>query len=529
MSFGFNAAPAQQSTTPAFGGFGANNAAASPFGTAGQATSGGFGGNTAAASSFGMGGQQFNTTTASGGLFGSTAAQPAQNATGTSPFATAGQQTGSLGGFGTNTASTSPFGAAAGQQASSSPASGGLFGAQQNTAGASPFATGGQQTTGFGGFGASTAGASPFGAAGQQAGSTPSFFDTSTMQQNQQQNPGLFGQPVQQSQSQPGMLGSQFGQPQQQNLGASLLGGQQSQPQYSWGSATQSRPAAGAGLGASIAPGQSYMNQSYGPYGPAQPPSLTDQLQKIQSAWDPRSPDCAFQYYFYNKVGVEQAALYAKPAGHDQAKWDKAVAERPDNTVVPALANGFDDLKKRMDLQENQVNAYRARMHEIVTKLTDLSNKHDLHTSVKTAEARARHASLAQRVLSLAAKVQTLKNRGFNLRPEEEALRLKFEALNKQMNDPAVFGQINEYWARMTSMRERARQIKEESKKTGWNSSINWAQDEKQLEKISKILADHQTGIAHVSDVLKEDLREVDEIMTKIEERQRMKKSSVRR
>src|SRR5690349_13937937 len=29
-------------------------------------------------------------------------------------------------------------------------------------------------------------------------------------------------------------------------------------------------------------------------------PSVMDQLQKIKNAWDPSSPECAFQFYFYN-------------------------------------------------------------------------------------------------------------------------------------------------------------------------------------------------------------------------------------
>lgn len=65
--------------------------------------------------------------------------------------------------------------------------------------------------------------------------------------------------------------------------------------------------------------------------GPAQPPSVADNIERIRAAWDRDSPQCAFQYYFYNRVPAEQALLYQKPPNHDQAKWDRAVANRPDN------------------------------------------------------------------------------------------------------------------------------------------------------------------------------------------------------
>ena len=88
--------------------------------------------------------------------------------------------------------------------------------------------------------------------------------------------------------------------------------------------------------------------------------------------------------------------------------------------------------------------AYRQRMHEINSKLDELTTRHDLYTSVKVQEMKTRHSKLSQRTLSLAVKLpSTLRNRGFVLRPEEEVLKNKLEQLNKQIVDPAVFGRIN--------------------------------------------------------------------------------------
>ncbi|KAG5438188.1 hypothetical protein PCANB_003039 [Pneumocystis canis] len=248
--------------------------------------------------------------------------------------------------------------------------------------------------------------------------------------------------------------------------------------------------------------------------------SIVDQLQRLKNAWDPRHPDCAFQYYFYNKVPEDQVALYVKPLHHNQQKWDEAIANRPENNVVPALAVGFFDLQKRVQLQEQQVTAYRIRMHEIVNKLGELSRKHDLSTTLKISEATLRHLELARRSLALAAKVQVLKGRGYALQSNEENLKQRLKELSMKINDPGIFGRMNELWARMTFVQEKAKSI-EEARQNGIMISINWKKDEEHLEKIIKILNDQHIGISYVVHILKNDLNGVENILEAIQERKK--------
>ncbi|KTW28098.1 hypothetical protein T552_01959 [Pneumocystis carinii B80] len=250
-------------------------------------------------------------------------------------------------------------------------------------------------------------------------------------------------------------------------------------------------------------------------------PSIVDQLQKIKNAWDPTHSDCAFQYYFYNRVPIDQVALYVKPLHHNQQKWDEAIANRPENSVVPALAVGFSDIQKRVQLQEQQVTAYRVRMHEIINKLKELSQKHDLSTTVKISDATLRHLELSRRSLALAAKVQILKGRGYALQPEEENLKQRLIELSKSLNDPGVFGKVNELWARMTFVREKAKSI-EEARQGKIIMSINWKRDKEQLDRITKVLTDQYAGISYVINILKNDLNEVDKALQKIQEHKKL-------
>lgn len=235
---------------------------------------------------------------------------------------------------------------------------------------------------------------------------------------------------------------------------------------------------------------------------------ISDQLQRVYNAWDPQSPQCAFQHYFYNRVPAEHASQYVMPQGQDPRKWEKAMLARPDPASVPVLAVGFTDLEKRTVLQNQQVNAYRVRLHEINDKLSELSNRHDLHTTVKLLEMRERHAKLARRALALAVRIQVLSNRGALLTPQEELLQRRSKELIQQADDPAVFGSLNEAWARVKALKRTPEQ---NSKDVPAGAQLEWEKDREQLETIVRVLAAQQKGITFLAQTLADDTQEVNE------------------
>lgn len=148
---------------------------------------------------------------------------------------------------------------------------------------------------------------------------------------------------------------------------------------------------------------------------------------------------------------------------------------------VPVRANGFKDLDLRVKSQEQQVNSFRVALHDIQSKLEAIQNRHDLTTSTKLEDCRRRHIALSRRALSLAARVQVLKNRGYALQPEEEELKKRLDGLARLINDPANSGRMNEIWARMQVVTERARVMEESLSKV----EIVW--DDKQLQVAAKV------------------------------------------
>lgn len=419
-----------------------------------------------------------------------------------------------LGGFGTSPATTTTNGTGTGS----------FFGGATAT---SPGSIGtSTNPTSFPGLGApnpstSTSTGSGLGSGSSLFGSKPfgSGFGSSTTAQNQPQTSsfglGSQAQPTQSALGTSTLGGSTFGssfgggfggfnqsqqqpqqQQQQQPLGQSTLQppipqlqpGHQTLPNSFTSSISSSslpaKPSIFGDFGSTLRsknPNEPITGPSNLNYGPAQPPSIENQLSLLKQKWDPTSPECVFQTYFYNRVGADQAALYTKPANHDQKKWDEAVSARPDNTVVPVLAVGFPALKERRQLQEQQVLTYRARMHEIVGKLSELQKAHDLTTAPKIETARDKLITLSHRTLRLAAKVQVLKSRGYALRPEEEVLKERLVSLERDLRDPDSFGRVGEIWARLGAVKQRLALLSR-SEETG----IDWS-DEATAEMVTKV------------------------------------------
>ncbi|KAF9095902.1 hypothetical protein BGX29_008842 [Mortierella sp. GBA35] len=423
------------------------------FGGAAQGTTGGlFGARPAAPATGGFFGAATSTAPAAGGLFG--AAASAAPTTGL--FGAPAPAAPAAGGLFGATASAAPAtGGLFGATASAAPATGGLFGA---TASAAP-ATGG--------FGASAFGAKPAmgGFGGFGAASTAAPATTS-----------LFGAP--------------------KPFGASTFG-----------ASTAAAPAAPT-FGASLATGQ---RQQYviGNVKPQIP--VWQSLMYIKNSWDPTHPNCQFKHFFYNFVHPDDVNKYGPPPNIDLFEWQQALAECPDREcMVPALAVGFEDLKKRMESQNDMTEMQRIKLEEIEVKMNEIMQFHMLQTANKVREFKRRHIQLAQRVLTLMKRVQILRNRGVPLRADEEVLRVRLENALEQLRNPAHFrGKITELWAQL--------QILKDSKRLHPTGNYD-VSDEAQLEVISKVLQDQQAGLQHLTAVLQQDMQDIETLQRKLED-----------
>ncbi|TFK52881.1 hypothetical protein OE88DRAFT_1312588 [Heliocybe sulcata] len=445
-----NTNASQQQQQPGGGLFGNTNTGST------QPSTGGLFGNTSTTTQPSGGGLSGNTNTGagaqrSGGLFGSTG-----TSTNTQP---------STGGLFSNTSNQNPASTGAGSSLFGSTSGGGLFSSTTQNAAAPPSTS------------------SLFGSAQQQP--SGSLFQSQAGPQTQN---SLFGGST---------LGqSTLGQP---ALGSSLLGATILGPSPLGGSLLSSRPAVVTSVQ------------------PADPQSqfvaLQQRIEAIVAAWNPNSPDCRFQHFFYNLVDPSQVHLYGRPANAtNEALWQKAVHENPDpSCLVPALAVGFDDLQKRVEAQSQQATAHQEKIKELRTRIENLARRHELSNSSRLHRAAALQAQVTHRVLKLVQHLHLLipTLRSSSIRPEEEALRAALEDIDSEIRRPGglgrLKGKLNELWAligAVNAARER------DGKRT--EGGVGWAVvNEDGLQQIAQILMEQQAGLEHLTRILQRDLKDL--------------------
>ncbi|CAE6359805.1 unnamed protein product [Rhizoctonia solani] len=207
----------------------------------------------------------------------------------------------------------------------------------------------------------------------------------------------------------------------------------------------------------------------------------------------------SLQYYFYNLVENPQA--YGRPMNAtNEALWKRAISENPNpERLVPALAIGFDDLKKRALSQQHENQSHIAALAQLRTRLTAVTAKHDTTRLARLAQT---HTELSRRVRALARQLHMLipAVRRSALAPEEEELRRKLLALEEGAGLARLAGRMNELWAMAGSVQARGKETA--------GGRVEWAVvDEEGLASIAQILKDQQNGLAHVTKILQDDLR----------------------
>ncbi|KAJ3217642.1 hypothetical protein HK099_005387 [Clydaea vesicula] len=471
---GFGQSAAKPAT--GFGGFGQNTI--SGFGVSNQTNT------TTAPTGFGAFGKP--ATTGFGG-FGQSAAAP--SSTGTDKIYNILIFLG-FGGFGQPATTTAPSGFGGfGQPATTASSTGfGGFGQPATTTAASGFGGFGQPattaaSTGFGGFGqsATATGSTGFGGFGQ-----PTTTSTSTGFGGFGQ-PGTgfggFGQPVAKSTNTFGNFG-------QSNTGSNNLFGQ---------------PAASTSLF-----GQQQTNQQQQPVLYANQGTLQawDSLMQIKQYWDVESSNCQFRHYFYNLVNPNDVNAYQKPPNEDEGLWQQAVRDNPDSTcMVPVLAKGFKDLKFRMEQQEHQKELFKSKLEEASAIIEQIRSKHLLETTINLEEYKRRHLEMAHRTLQLMTKIQVLRSKGYSIRAEEEALKIRLEHILQQLKKPNQFrGRVQELWAKVQQLKE----AKKFNNNIGASGKIEYSViDQDALKWIFQAISDTQSGLKHLTEVVnvdKEDL-----------------------
>ncbi|PWN93376.1 hypothetical protein FA10DRAFT_264034 [Acaromyces ingoldii] len=374
----------------------------------------------------------------------------------------------------------------------------------------------------------------------QQAGSGGLFGSTSQAP-GQQNNNSLFGAPStlnnQPQQQQNSLFASSTAGP----LTLSQLGGQ---PSYQLNNQQQQQK----GLGAPPQGGQQQTQQQQQQQQQQQGNKrlgtpMNAKMEALRSAWNTQDIQvCQFLFYFYNALppnvpGLAEAVMANSNFGRRQdavgprheALWARTLQENPDRSrLVPVLAVGFQDLKTRVDLQHGEATRQRARLTELSSRLSSLSQKHSLSDSVRLEAISRRQTTLHHRLVGIARKSHLLipALRGRSVTADEDRLRVTLEACEAELE--AVGGgagsrggvahgrlraRVNELWAQLGAIK-----AKKEALGSEVGDATEWAVvDENGLEDVAKILGSQQQGLNHLSTTLETDEKGLDTVVKGLE------------
>lgn len=316
--------------------------------------------------------------------------------------------------------------------------------------------------------------------------------------------------------------GSVFGQPtintNNTTAGSSLFGqtmnAQNPQNQNAFGQSMnqqqqQQQPAAASFMNASQAGPPKGLIWEEGRDAPHTQKPITEQCVELFQKWNPQSPRTTFKHYFYNKVADNAVPFYRPGPNEDPQEWEEANRNKPGPGFMPALGTGFAAIAERLKNQRAILAQFNHTLHLINTNLDALMSDHELRISTRALEARRRHVVLRQRCLALATKVQVLRNRGYQMDADEDALKLKLEDLEHKISDPALSARTEELWSKLILLRGHADTLRNEINSKGGEYSD--AIPEEAEAKAKKLLEDYNKQLQALKvavDKIKEDYEE---------------------
>lgn len=218
------------------------------------------------------------------------------------------------------------------------------------------------------------------------------------------------------------------------------------------------------------------------------------------------------------------ANRYGRPAGaNDDAKWAKALRDNPDpnsyvkfwivkhhhhhhhrektkcyDRMVPVLAVGWADVKKRQQLQENLASVHQERIKEITAALAH-TRQTSLSSSIRLANLQARQSQLVHRLIHLAAQTPqhvpiiqstVFKQEEADMAKQLEGVKAELEGHGRnsvkrveargEVSRGRLLGQVNELWGQLEEIR-RKRKVR------GPDGREQWVGDEKMLSEIAEV------------------------------------------
>ena len=113
--------------------------------------------------------------------------------------------------------------------------------------------------------------------------------------------------------------------------------------------------------------------------------------------------------------------------------------------MVPVIAIGFDDLRDRVDAQNQQASEHTKKLADLKSRLEALTIAHSISNSTRLLRASGKQTQIVHRLQHLHLLIPSVRSSA--IRPEEEEMRGKLEEIEDELRKGRVKGRLNELWA----------------------------------------------------------------------------------
>jgi nuclear pore complex protein Nup54 len=232
-----------------------------------------------------------------------------------------------------------------------------------------------------------------------------------------------------------------------------------------------------------------------------------EKLNLIVKAYSPHSTECRFQFVFYNMVTPQEVARYQNqvPANLDPRLWEQAHRNNPDpSSLVPVVAVGFDDLKKRLNSIAKANADFADKAEEYQTQIAQMKVHHDSVISSKISQIRSDGKKLAHQLLKLMSKLERNRHHTSRLPLEQTELdyRRELDLMKRRLNTPGQF---------QSRLAEQASIAKVQVEPN--TAAMFEGMDAESVRRIYQFLEDQRKGLTHITKLVKKDLKDLTTVL----------------
>eukprot|EP01080_Neovahlkampfia_damariscottae_P005803 gene5803-9626_t len=233
-------------------------------------------------------------------------------------------------------------------------------------------------------------------------------------------------------------------------------------------------------------------------------------MKKIFDFYNPNSPFCRFNYFFYNiseSGRVKEQLLSLREKYKEQipdSRWMGAMENNPNpNKLVPVPARSFDDLNLRISEQLKRIKSFQNVLKLLEKELEARQRDYEVKNLKIIEQIKLKQLILNARILKLQMKLEVLMQKGGGQTSNDSKIKMKLDYLQQELHKPNQFrGRLNELVPQLNYFLQNTESFS--------NLPDNF--EEQSLLFLIQYLSQQHDGLKELSSILNKDIKDVKKI-----------------